>query len=674
MTTARTPAPRQLGFGPGSVSLDPVSGAPLQFLDPDAPQRRFLLSDAQEWHTAPHRWGSGHVVTTLGGGRWHTPATVSPTPAGVRVGFAPVAGVRLEVDRAVVGDAFVETHTFTNASGGPLRIEGLGVQTPFHDAYADAATSLASAVHAHLFTGGTWAWALAEPMAGTGRRLGLIVREGGLHAYSVESRNQNTFSNARGHLVLQVTDRARNPDAFGGQPAIHLDAGASYRLVWELAWYDDRESFLAATAAPGELSEVRAPLGTALTLLTEQEVEAPTLRVEPVPGGRRLTASEPGVHPIRLSGGGRTAVQFCPTLPEAVAARARYMLAHQRPVERGGLLAGALVPVDTRTGLHPDDDNWSDWSDGSERTCMPLLLQVGRRLGWLDASVDPALEAWTAFARAHLLDEAFTARRGSNHRGEPRLYDSPWLARFFLERHRATGDAEHLRVATAIIERVFALGVERFLAIGLAEVCQDLAARWDDLGEPARAASLRASILASADHFERAGTSLPAHEVNYEQSIAAPLVNLFITAYELTGEPRYAAAVDTTLPWLLSFGGPQPHARLRDVGIRHWDGYWFGLHRQWGDVFPHHWSALTANALARLPRDLRPADTDPDAVALGILRANLANVRVDGSATCAFVFPSAVDQMPAHREDPLANDQDWPLVLWMLLLDRLPEA
>jgi len=45
-----------------------------------------------------------------------------------------------------------------------------------------------------------------------------------------------------------------------------------------------------------------------------------------------------------------------------------------------------------------------------------------------------------------------------------------------------------------------------------------------------------------------------------------------------------------------------------------------------------------------------------------ILAANLAHFHDDGSATCAFIYPSCVEGNPAHHEDPLANDQDWALV------------
>lgn len=35
-------------------------------------------------------------------------------------------------------------------------------------------------VNAHVFTGGAWAWVLAQPMSGAGRSLGLILRKGHL--------------------------------------------------------------------------------------------------------------------------------------------------------------------------------------------------------------------------------------------------------------------------------------------------------------------------------------------------------------------------------------------------------------------------------------------------------------------------------------------------------------
>lgn len=67
------------------------------------------------------------------------------------------------------------------------------------------------------------------------------------------------------------------------------------------------------------------------------------------------------------------------------------------------------------------------------------------------------------------------------------------------------------------------------------------------------------------------------------------------------------------------------------------------------------------------PVDGAVRTAESDAAAEQIFRANLANLNADGSATCAFVLPSAVDGRPAYRADPLANDQDWGLTPWLRL-------
>ncbi|GEC09199.1 hypothetical protein SSP24_68540 [Streptomyces spinoverrucosus] len=52
----------------------------------------------------------------------------------------------------------------------------------------------------------------------------------------------------------------------------------------------------------------------------------------------------------------------------------------------------------------------------------------------------------------------------------------------------------------------------------------------------------------------------------------------------------------------------------------------------------------------------------------------MANYHEDGSATCAFVMPSTVDGRRAQAADPLANDQDWHLVLWMQAQEQSEQA
>ena len=383
--------------------------------------------------------------------------------------------------------------------------------------------------------------------------------------------------------------------------------------------------------------------------------------------GAVMRARRPGMHPVRIGDGARTEVLFHEPLEQVVRARSRYALAFQRSGERPGLLRHAILPVDTRTRLTQLTNGWADWTDGSERIGVAIMLQHTLERGWIEEEADEILEGWGAFARAHLLDDSAAPRRGSQqHHVGIRLYDSPWLARFFLRRHRWARHDEDLELAARILERGLELGIGRVLTIGFTEVLLDVATALEAAGQRERAERLREGLVCSAHHFVELGIDLPGHEVAYEQLMVAPLLSLLTGAYRLTGEAGLLEAIRERLPWLLAFSGPQPHARLHGIAIRHWDGYWFGQRRQWGDVFPpHYWSTLTANVLLRLPEELRTSETDR--LAGAILRANMANYFPDGSATCAFVMPSSVDGAPAHSADPLANDQDFHLATWMQL-------
>ena len=596
-------------------------GSPARFHHPALPDHPFLLQEGRDrWHTAEHRWGSGFAITDRGSGRWRGSGQVTKE-------------LRLDIDRRVTDD-LNETYRWTNTGRAPLDVTTLGIVLPLRDLYESALEALASACHAHVWTGGSWAWVMAQPMSGDGPVLGLVVRDGALWAYSVESRNHMTHSNIRGHLVVHPTDHGRNPTAFGGQPVITLRPGESYELSWDVRFYDDVPSFLAATAPPVTVDRFAVERGTPIL------IDGAPLT------GRGLTYIDTGT--------ARTAVLFHRPRRDLVEQRIRFILDHQRARERPEPDCYALVPYDHRTGLTQTTSAWADWADGAERLSMPSLLQQARLRGWGDSDeLDAALHGWAAFARARLITAEHDVLRGSDvSPAGIRLYNFPWMAHFFADQYVLYRRDEDLELAAALIERAYRRGADNHLLIGHPEAVLHVA---DLLPDATRADRLRGLLRRHALNFADLGTDLPAHEVNYEQSMVAPLVSLLAQAAPDT------PALPRAVSWLRAFGGPQPHVRLHNIGIRHWDGYWFGRDRQWGDTFPHYWSVLTAVALLQ-----NPHRTDADeTVADGIFRANTVDFADDGSASCAFVLPSCVDGRPAHTADPLANDQDWALVLWL---------
>jgi hypothetical protein len=507
----------------------------------------------------------------------------------------------------------------------------------------------------------------------------------------VEGRNQFTGSDVRGHLLLHVTDHARHPVAFGGQPVITLAAASSYELAWEITWYDRETDFLAVAEPTVRVPKLVAVVGEQLhiehpTAMSVQRSPSQSPLTGVQPGGRHehlavaptsygsaVTSSSHGLVELDVGSRGQEAVRvgvlFHQPLTELVHKRVKIILDHHRPRQRAA--PRGFVASDTRTGLAVTDQGWPDWSDAAERTAMPVLLAEAGARGLVDPAVmpdvDAALDEFAAFVAEHLVVDDGWVRRGSTDvSSPPRLYNTPWAVDFLILQHRRTGVIDHLDLAASLLEASVRHGARQHLSIGYPQMVIALDAAVRELPDSTVSDLLRRGDRLLQELHDQAldlaarGGDLPAHEVSYEQSIVAPLVSLLSLAHARWPDERLLRATDRALGWLLAFGGPQRHVRLRHIAIRHWDGYWFGIRRQWGDTFPHYWSALTAVALLDLPAELRSPELD--AMAEAILRANLASYDADGHASCAFLYPSCVDGIAAHGPDPLDNDQDWALV------------
>lgn len=627
------------GFGAGKIQVSD-DGAVAKVLHPDG--RQVLLEDDGGVHDTLHAWGKGFVITDRGSHRFDQPAVLRWRQTGIDLLYQ-LGELELRVGRRF-GEQWTETYEVRNTGAEPVEVGSLAVSTPYRDVYRSSRESLNGAVHAHVWTGGADAWVWAVPMDGSGPGLGLQLKEGELWAYSVESREAGTSSNIRGHLYLHVTDHARAPHAMGGQPSITLAPGASYRWTWQLAWYDNLPGFHAD----------RQPLISADTLAAEV---GQSIEVNKPDGPATISRDEPGVVHVEASDGKRTAriaVLFHQPLKQLVERRVRFILDKQRRPELADSRKYAFVPYDNDSGLTVLSAAWGDWSDARERIGMALLLQEVRDRGWGDrAEVAEALAGYEQFVREHLVDADGTVHDDSIHKGRVRLYNFPWFARFLIGQGDPAG-------AARILDRYYELGGSHFLAFDLGPLLSELAGRLD---EP-DAVRMRDHLVRHARTFIEYGDELPPHEVNYEQSMVAPLLELLVAAYRIEPGQLDGAELNRRLRWLTSFAADQPDVRLRHVPIRHWDGYWFGRLRLWGDVFPHYWSVLSAAVYAAWPRELVDASDGAwlDSAAEAILRSNLVNFETDGSATCAFVYPSCVNGHPAYVADPLANDQDWALV------------
>ena len=291
---------------------------------------------------------------------------------------------------------------------------------------------------------------------------------------------------------------------------------------------------------------------------------------------------------------------------------------------------------------------------------------------WLRDHPDPALErsldAYAAFVLRELYDEQ-TGDAGNDIQHDQswdRLYNYPWMAQFFLEVYRLKNDAAWLARAGRCLLRYYEKGGAHFYAIGVPGAELVRALRAQGMAEPA--GQLTARLAEHAQYIAQNGLDYPPHEVNYEQSIVAPAVSILLQAWEVTGKETFLQEALRHLKVLLLFNGCQPDYHLYETAIRHWDGYWFGKRRLYGDTFPHYWSTLTGVECLRLAGIVKSGAADAAAPyetlarrAENSLRGALSLFRQDGSACCAYLYPHSVNGAPGAFADPWANDQDWAL-------------
>lgn len=575
------------------------------------------------------------------------------------------APLRVETEQVREGDILRERYTFINETNREVftKLTDIAIYATFNDDYTTARECMHHKCHTHIWCGGAVSYVMALRMGGEAPHLGLVLTEGALGGYSVE-RDLSRISNDRGDFLL-------HPAPFVLAPR------ERYTLAWTLFPHAGRASFLnTAKQYCAHFIDVRAEkyllfIGEETTVTVDAnfafEHAALTLNGAPLPftrSGSTLTAK------IRADAPGemRCAVvldgveTFCelkalPPLPELAERRCRFIAEKQQFCRPSSGLDGAFLIYDNEEECQFYDPRY-DYNAGRERVGMGLALAAYLQK-WPDSTLEKALHRYADFVRRELVNPDTGEVYNDYHRDNSykRLYNAPWYARLYIEFFNLWQKKEYLETACKILRFYYAEGGSQFYPIQMpvAELIPLLRSN----GLTIQADALMAEFLHHADYLAANGTDYPALEVNYEQSIVAPAADILLQAYKLTGVQSYLVSARKQLDVLELFNGIQPSYHLREVAIRHWDGYWFGKRKLYGDTFPHYWSALTGLALrdwGRMTGDVASQQRGEDS-----LRAVLSLLDADGRAHCAYVYPITVNGASARGADPYANDQDWGL-------------
>lgn len=546
---------------------------------------------------------------------------------------------------------------FTNAGS-------IGVSFPLQDRYTDSVTCRDYRCHAHIFCGENTSYIMALRMGGAAPHLGMVLTKGSLSAYSIE-RDLKLQSNDRGCFWLHPSAQEFAP-------------GDTMKLEWKVFPHRGREDFREKLRAFPWVILVDAEQYVIYPGETSKVTIEPTFPAEKVTiNGAPLEKTENGVYEYLFENEktGEYVLSICADevkticrllvqeRPETLAAkRCEFIVDHQQYHGKIKELQGAYLPYDNEEKIlvcTPEND----FNAGRERTGMGVLIARALQQNLLKdrEKAEQSLREYHAFYLRELVNAStgLVCNCSGKDNSYFRLYNYPWAVTFFLECWKLWGEKEDLKTAVHITEKFYEQDGFRFYPIEMPIVmlCHEL----EKAGEQKDLKTVKDLFRCHADQLIEIGTAYPASEVNYEQSIVQPAAEVILQVYEVTGEEKYLRGAEQQIAVLELFDGQQPDYHLHETAIRHWDGYWFGKRRVFGDTFPHYWSAENGRTFKRYAR--LTGNEEYNIRGEHSLRGVLSMFFEDGTATCAYLYPYSVNGQKTDFADPYANDQDWGLCM-----------
>lgn len=546
---------------------------------------------------------------------------------------------------------------FTNAGS-------IGVSFPLQDRYTDSVTCRDYRCHAHIFCGENTSYIMALRMGGAAPHLGMVLTKGSLSAYSIE-RDLKLQSNDRGCFWLHPSAQEFAP-------------GDTMKLEWKVFPHRGREDFREKLRAFPRVILVDAEQYVIYPGETSKVTIEPTFPAEKVTiNGASLEKTENSVYEYLFENEktGEYVLSICADevkttcrllvqeRPETLAAkRCAFIVDHQQYHGKIKELQGAYLPYDNEEKILVCTSE-NDFNAGRERTGMGVLIARALQQNLLKdrEKAEQSLREYHAFYLRELVNAStgLVCNCSGKDNSYFRLYNYPWAVTFFLECWKLWGEKEDLKTAVHITEKFYEQDGFRFYPIEMPIVmlCQEL----EKAGEQEDLKTVRDLFRRHADQLIEIGTAYPASEVNYEQSIVQPAAEVILQVYEVTGEEKYLRGAEQQIAVLELFDGQQPDYHLHETAIRHWDGYWFGKRRVFGDTFPHYWSAENGRTFKRYAR--LTGNEEYNIRGEHSLRGVLSMFFEDGTATCAYLYPYSVNGQKTDFADPYANDQDWGLCM-----------
>ncbi|WP_066631067.1 glycoside hydrolase family 88 protein [Labilibacter marinus] len=631
-----------------------------------------------EWFTPEFAWGLGFITIEKNGKtetyQWND-ISETETKNGKTIYTYSFPDFKILISRSFNQHGeLIENFEVKNTSSGHIKVVDMGIYTPFKDWYAGGAeVCMTSRCNTHIWAGGyNSSYVNAIRMGTEAPHLGLVVIDGSIRHYElINTRDlprKVAGSNLRGGITLKV------------EPTT-IKAADSYGLTWKVFWHEGYEDFYAKALQSGtviaEADKYFIPLGETAKMrfksakpLEEVSCSIDGKSIKLKQTGNFITAEykakKSGDKIVTLNyGDKKTVINLYFSLPtdDLLQKRVDFIIDKQQMKNKSDQRFGAYMVYDTEINeIYQNIPFKVDHDEGAERLGMGVAIA-----NWLQMNpqkskkYQKSLKEYYQFVRYKLQTPEYKVYSTVDHTKRHRGYNYPWVAAFYAELYQQTKNPLYIKDCYHTMRKWYAEFGYDFYAI-----CVPIKKSIDYLREAgfkAEADTLLNDFKLVAKEYDKNGINYPSHEVVFEQSIVSPAVNFYLELYHITKDEHYLKEGEKHLAILEAFNGQQPDYHLNEVGIRHWDGYWFGKRQSWGDTMPHYWSALTGRAYIQY----YAATGKEDYLRRGkiCLENNLCNIRDNGTGACAYIYPEKVNGVASEFYDEFANDQDWALFFFL---------
>ena len=594
--------------------------------------------------------------------------------------------MQLEVYRRPHKGKYIETYTYTNIGEKQAKAEGenaihagkdefgtiniqkrvLGIYTPFNDSYDIATVSLNRRCNAHIWCSGNSSYIYGLRMNGEDSNVGMVVTKGYIDSYGVERKNN---SNDRGDFLMYLSDidlAEKESYVVEFEFFEFIDTADFYKKANE---YDNFISFDSEkyTVKVGEKINIKASRAVDSAKCEGEQLELVTSTNRSTISGKFKKAGE---KTIKVKYGDNITYIYINVVGDynkLIDDRINFIIDNQQVNDKDSVYYGAYVLYDNledecfvKKGFSNANYNAGRERVGMACTILNRMLHNVEDKEFYEKMSSSVLNAIDFYGK-QFVDNSGTVCDEIGYKKYPyklhRLYNYCWFANMYLLSYEVFKNKTYLDKAVAILNQFYTKGGNKLYAIGLPLVkLYNIATK---LKDTELIAQVKSWARLHADTIIEFGENIPKHEVKYEQSIVAPAVMIMLSGYEILGDIKYNENAEIYMKYLMAFNGNQPDFHTNDISIRHWDGFWFGKKRLYGDTFPHYWSTLTAECMAKFDKLSAPAKYVNRIN--NILTNNLCLFDSDGGGSCAYVYPATGNGKNGGYYDPYSNDQDWAL-------------